>query len=412
MRIAYLTTAYPEVSHTFIRREIHELERRGHDVLRLSVREPTSRLVDPRDVEERPRTQYLLAQRGALVASLLRALARPAAFVRALATTLGMSRVSDRGLARHLAYLVEACLVRDLAARHGAEHLHVHFGTNSAAVARLARILGGPPFSVTVHGPDEFDAPIALSLGDKIRDAAFTVAISHYCAAQLQRWSRAEDWPRIAIVHCTVGDDFEKPADPISAASNTFICVGRLSAQKGQLLLVDAFAALVAGGADARLVLAGDGELRGEIEARIAEHGLGGRVTITGWVASETVRELLRGSRALVLPSFAEGLPVVIMEAFALGRPVISTYVAAIPELVEPGHSGWLVPAGAIEPLVRAMRAALAAPTATLDAMGAIGRARVLAEHTARAQVDVLERWIGTAGRVREPAGPMGSVGR
>lgn len=391
MRIAYLTTAYPEVSHTFIRREIHELERRGHDVLRLSVREPTSRLVDPRDVAERPRTQYLLAQRGALVASMLRALARPGAFARAVATALRMSRKSDRGLLRHLAYLAEACLVRDLTVARGCEHLHVHFGTNAAAVARLARILGGPPFSVTVHGPDEFDAPAALSLGEKVHDTAFTVAISHFCAAQIRRWSEPSDWPRIAIVHCTIGDDFEKPADPIPAGANTFTCVGRLSAQKGQLLLVDAFAALVAGGADARLVLAGDGELRGAIEARIASHRLGDRVAITGWVASDEIRALLRESRALVLPSFAEGLPVVIMEAFALARPVVSTYVAAIPELVEPGRSGWLVPAGAVEPLVVALREALATPTARLDQMGQEGRTRVLAEHTASAQVDVLE---------------------
>jgi glycosyltransferase involved in cell wall biosynthesis len=391
MRIAYLTTAYPEVSHTFIRREIHELERRGHDVLRLSVREPTSRLVDARDVAERPRTQYLLAQRGALAASVLRALARPRAFATALATALRMSRASDRGLVRHLAYFAEACLVRDLAVAHGSEHLHVHFGTNAAAVARLARQLGGPPYSMTVHGPDEFDAPVALALGEKLRDASFTVAISHFGAAQLRRWSRPVDWPRIAIVRCTIGDDFEKPADPIPPGAQTFTCVGRLSAQKGQLLLVDAFAELLAGGADARLVLAGDGELRAAVEARIAEHGIADRVVITGWVASDEIRALLRESRALVLPSFAEGLPVVIMEAFALARPVISSYVAAIPELVEPGRSGWLVPAGAVPPLVAALRAALATPEAELDEMGRHGRARVLAEHTAAGQVDILE---------------------
>lgn len=392
MRIAYLTTAYPEVSHTFIRREIEELERRGHTLLRLSVREPTSRLVDPRDLAERPRTTYLLAERGALLRAALVALLRPAPLLRALATTLRMSRSSDRGLLRHLAYLIEACRVRGLTAEHGVEHLHVHFGTNAAAVARLARILGGPPFSVTMHGPDEFDAPVALSIGEKIHDAAFTVAISHFGAAQLRRWSRPEDWPRIEIVHCTIGDEFAKPAGAIDPRSTTLVCVGRLSAQKGQLLLIDAFAELVAGGSDARLVLAGDGELRGQIEARIARHGLGARVSITGWVTADEIAALLRTSRALVLPSFAEGLPVVIMEAFALGRPVVSTYVAGIPELVEPGRSGWLVPAGAQEPLVVALREVLAADTTRLDEMARIGRDRVLADHTPRAQVDRLER--------------------
>jgi glycosyltransferase involved in cell wall biosynthesis len=391
MRLAYLTTAYPEVSHTFIRREIRELERRGHEVLRLSVRRPTSRLVDPRDVEEAPRTHYLLAQPLALARATLAALAHPRAFARAFATALRLSRRSDRGLLRHLAYLAEACLVRELLRRDASEHLHVHFGTNAAAVALLARQLGGPPFSVTVHGPDEFDAPVALSLGDKVHDAAFTVAISHFASAQLRRWSAPADWPRIAIVHCTVGDEFEKPADPIPEDSNSFVCVGRLSAQKGQLLLIDAFAQLVAEGADARLVLAGDGDLRDAIEARIAQHGLGERVTITGWVSGEEVRALLASSRALVLPSFAEGLPVVIMEAFALGRPVVTSYVAGIPELVEPGRSGWLVPAGAREPLVAALGEVLAAPVARLAEMGAVGRERVLRDHTAPAQVAVLE---------------------
>lgn len=396
MRLAYLTTAYPEVSHTFIRREIRELERRGHSVLRLSVRRPISKLVDPRDVEEVPRTRYLLEQRLALAFATLAALANPSRFLRALATALRMSGRSDRGLVRHLAYFAEACLVRTILVRERIEHLHVHFGTNAAAVALLARQLGGPPFSVTMHGPDEFDAPIALSLGDKVRDAAFTVAISHFASAQLRRWSQPADWPRIAIVHCTVGDEFEKPAEPIPAHANTFVCVGRLSAQKGQLLLIDAFAQLVAEGADARLVLAGDGDLRDAIEARIAQHDLGARVTITGWVSGDEVRALLAASRALVLPSFAEGLPVVIMEAFALGRPVITSYVAGIPELVEPGRSGWLVPAGAVEPLVAALREALDAPVARLAEMGAIGRARVLADHTAPGQVTVLEGLFGT----------------
>lgn len=392
MRLAYLTTAYPEVSHTFIRREILELERRGHEILRLSVRAPTSQLVDPRDLAEQPRTEVLLSDPAAISAAVLKNLfAHPMRFARALATTLAMSRTSERGLVRHLAYLAEACRVRDRVVAEGCEHLHVHFGTNSAAVARLAHVLGGPPFSVTMHGPDEFDAPVALSIADKVHDAAFTVAISHFGAAQLRRWSRPSDWDRIEIVRCTIGDEFEKPAGAIPPESKTFTCVGRLSAQKGQLLLIDAFTDLVASDAEARLVLAGDGELRGAIEARIAARGIAERVTITGWVGAERVRELLDASRALVLPSFAEGLPVVIMEAFALGRPVITTFVAGIPELVEPGRSGWLVPAGAQASLVAALREALDAPTTRLEEMGRHGRMRVIAEHGTAGQVDVLE---------------------
>ena len=390
MRLAYLVTAYPEVSHTFIRREILEIERRGHAVLRLSVRRPTSALVDPLDRAERERTHFLLARPGALAVATVRALARPHRFVRALARSLAMSRRSDRGLLRHLAYLVEACLVVDLLRRHGSEHLHVHFGTNAAAVGLLAHLLGGPPWSFTAHGPDEFDAPVALSLGDKVADAVFTVAVSHFGAAQLRRWSRPEHWDRIVIVRCTTGDEFGESEGPPPPDSRTLVNVGRLSAQKGQLLLIDAFAELLAGGADADLVLAGDGELRQVVEARIARHGLGDRVRITGWVPGDEVRSLLRQSRALVLPSFAEGLPVVIMEAFALARPVVSTFVAGIPELVEPGRSGWLVPAGDRESLVAALREVLETPSARLDEMGAAGRERVLAQHSTAREVDVL----------------------
>lgn len=392
MRLAYLTTAYPEVSHTFIRREIVELARRGHDVLRVSVRTPSSSLVDPRDIEERERTHYLLADRVALLLATLRAVAlRPARFLRALVMTIEMSGRSDRGLFRHLVYLVQACRLREVLAAHGSEHVHVHFANNACAVARLSQVLGGPRYSITVHGPTEFDMALGFSIRQKVHDAAFTVAISHFGLAQLQRWTDPGDWPRISIVRCTIGDEYEKPAAPIPHGSNTFTCVGRLAPQKGQLLLLDAFAEVVAGGDDARLVLAGDGELRPAIEARIAELGLGDRVCITGWVGSDQVRELLGESRALLLPSFAEGLPVVIMEAFALGRPVITTYVAGIPELVEQGRSGWLVPAGTVPPLVAAIREALEAPTERLDAMGAVGRARVLEQHTTARQVDALE---------------------
>ncbi|MGH9887667.1 MAG: glycosyltransferase family 4 protein, partial [bacterium] len=341
MRLAYLTTAYPEVSHTFIRREIQELERRGHSLLRIAVRAGSSALVDPRDLAEKPRTVCLLERPFAVVRATLAALlSRPVRFARALAASRRMSRASDRGLVRHLAYLAEACLAREILTQNGVEHVHVHFGTNAAAVGRLAWILGGPAYSLTVHGPDEFDAPIGLSLGAKVADSRFTVAISDFCAAQLRRWVAPEHWRKLAVVHCTIGDEFEKPATRIPASSKSFVCVGRLSAQKGQLFLLDAFAELVRAGHDAELVLAGDGELRPEIERRIAADDLRGRVRLTGWVTAEQVRELLQQARALVLPSFAEGLPVVIMESLALARPVITTFVAAIPELVEPGRSG------------------------------------------------------------------------
>lgn len=402
LAVAYLTTEYPKVSHTFVRREIVELERRGHRVLRLAIRRGAA--VDPADLAEAERTHAILESgTGRLLRAAAGALlARPRAFLAALRTTLAMSRRSERGFLRHIAYLVEACEVLRATGAAGVGHVHVHFGTNAAAVARLWRALGGGTYSMTVHGPDEFDACVALSLADKVAESAFTVAISSFGAAQLRRWVPPEHWAKIRIVRCTVGGQLAAAPAPIPAESRTLVSVGRLSAQKGQLVLLEAFAALVAGGADARLVLVGDGELRGVIERTIEATGASDRVQITGWCDEAGVQRELAAARALVLPSFAEGLPVVIMEAFAAGRPVVSTYVAGIPELVRPGENGWLVPAGDVPALVDALREVLATPTERLDAMGRAGRERVAERHDTRREVDVLERLLVDAARVRQ----------
>jgi glycosyltransferase involved in cell wall biosynthesis len=241
--------------------------------------------------------------------------------------------------------------------------------------------MGGPPYSFTVHGPDELDAPIGLSLGSKIADSAFVVAITDYCSAQLRRWVAYEHWPKIRIVHCTVGEEFFAHARPIDPSSNTLICVGRLSGQKGQLLLVDAFADALERGVDAELVLAGDGEMRAEIERIATKRGIEGRVRITGWISGEQVREEISSARALVLPSFAEGLPMVIMEAFALGRPVLSTYIAGIPELVRPGENGWLIPAGSPTAIADAIEDLMKMPVSRLEAMAELGRKAVRERH-------------------------------
>lgn len=385
LALAYLTTEYPKTSHTFIRREILELERCGQPVIRLAIRESDCPPVDPADIAEHERTTHLLSQGWfkLLSSTLLTAVSRPAAFIGAIAMTAQMARRSDRGLIRHVAYLIEACRLLQISRRSRIHHVHVHFGTNAAAVARLARCLGGPTYSLTIHGPDEFDGPQSLSLPAKFADALFIVAISDYCAAQIRRWMPYEQWHKIHIVHCTVDESFLDKALPLDPTSRTFVCVGRLTAQKGQFILLDAMAQIVSEGIDARLVLAGDGELRPQIERRIAELRLQDRVEITGWIAESEVRRRLLESRALVLPSFAEGLPVVIMEAFALGRAVVSTTIAGIPELVVPKENGWLVPAGNVAELAVAMRAVIDAPPEQLDEMGRCGQKRVRQSHLA-----------------------------
>jgi glycosyltransferase involved in cell wall biosynthesis len=381
--IAYLIPIYPMPSQTFIRREIAALEARGLAIHRFAMRRYPGEPSDPADRIEQGQTHYILdaGALGLARAVAAEAMGRPGRWLSALRATVEMGLRSEKGLVRHLIYLAEACYLRRRLSECDAQHLHAHFGTNAADIAMLCRLLGGPSYSVTIHGPEEFDSPRPLALGQKVRHAAFVVAISEFTRGQLNRWCAVEDWRKIHVIHCGLDEGFLTAAASPVPDRPRLVNVGRLSEQKGQLLLVEAAARLREQGLDFELVLVGDGPLRGEIQRRIDQSALEGHVRITGFRSSQGVREELQAARALVLPSFAEGLPVVIMEAMALRRPVISTYVAGIPELVEPGRSGWLVPAGAVEPLVEAMAEVLTAEPAELERMGRAGAARAAEQH-------------------------------
>ena len=385
MQIAYFINQYPKVSHTFIRREIQALERQGFEVQRIALRGWDAELVDASDRAERDKTQYVLQQglAGLLQPLLGMTLRHPLRMLRALRWTGRLARMNDRGLLYHWIYAAEACRLVQWTRASGATHVHAHFGTNSAEVVMLASVLGGPTYSFTVHGPEEFDKPLGLHLREKIEHSAFVVAISSFCRSQLYRWVAAEQWSKVRVVRCGIESTFHHGAEAHRNASRQLVCVGRLSEQKGHLLLIEAAAILVAQGEDFSLVLAGDGELRPQIEAAIAREGLQSRVTITGWIDSDEVRAHLLSSRALVLSSFAEGLPVVVMEAMALGRPVVATQIAAMGELVDDGRSGWLCPPGDAAALAAAMQHCLQADADQLATMGARARAAALSRHDA-----------------------------
>jgi glycosyltransferase involved in cell wall biosynthesis len=392
-RVAYLVNQYPKVSHSFVRREIRALERLGCEVQRIALRGWEGELADREDLDERAQTRYVLREGPAalLPALAAAALASPRRFAGALALAVRVSRRADRPLPHHLAYLTEACRVLPWLRVFGATHVHAHFGTNAAEVAMLANALGGPPYSFTVHGPEEFDKPQALGLAEKARRAAFVVAVSSHGRAQLYRWIDPERWDRIKLVHCGLEREyFAAPAVPAPEAPR-LVCVGRICEQKGQLLLVKAAAKLSARGRAFELVLAGDGEMRPQVEALIAKHRLERRVVVTGWISGDAVRQQILASRALVLPSFAEGLPVVLMEAMALRRPVISTYVAGIPELVNE-ENGWLVPAGDVDALCAVLEKAVALPVEALEAMGRAGFERVRMRHSIEVEAAKLAR--------------------
>lgn len=383
MTIAYVLNTYPQPSHSFIRREIRALEAQGTPIVRLAMRRPTMPLVDPQDREEEAQTEYVLEKGGAalLGAVLSRLVKTPGAWWRALRMALHAGKRNPSGRVRHLIYFAESCYIADYCARAGVTHIHSHFGTNSATVAMLTRAMDGPSYSFTVHGPEEFDAPAALSLGDKMVHAAFTVAISNFGRSQLCRWVDHAHWPRLKVVHCGIDPARFPPPDPVAPGVPRLVSIGRFSEQKGQLVLIEAMAQIVKAHPNAHLTLIGDGDLRPQIEVAIKQYDLQRNITLSGWLSEDDVRTELSHAQALVMPSFAEGLPMVIMEAMAAGRPVIATYIAGIPELVQPGTTGWLVPAGDAKAVAQAVDDLAKCDTEALTQMGKAGRARALDRH-------------------------------
>lgn len=393
-RVAYLTNVYPKISHSFILTEIKALERAGFSVERFTIRRTSDAVADRQERAEQRRTTALFDgnRPHLLLAIVRRFIRRPIRTVRAFGKAVGgacRQGLSLVNLARSLAYLGEAASLAEHLERLGVHHVHVHFGTNPATVARLAAHMAPLTFSFTVHGPDEFDAPLALDLGGKIAEAAFVVGVSHFGRGQLMRWSDPSVWNRIHVVRCAIAPQFLTAA-PSGEPPRRLVCVARLSAQKGLPLLIEA-AAQLACEPHFTLHIIGDGEQRSAIEAQIMRLGLGDRIRLLGWRSPQDVLREVAGARAFVLPSFAEGLPVVLMEALALGRPVIATAIAGIPELVN-SSNGWLVPSGSVEALADAMRDALDAPASRLENMGAAGRARVLEMHHPDVNAQVLAR--------------------
>lgn len=391
-RIAYLVNQYPAISHTFVRREIRALEREGFEIRRFTIRTTRETLIDPEDLDEFSRTRRVLDPRRCLLGLLERAVRHPLRFCRATRTAWKAWRHSGKGFAKHAAYLAEAAHLAMVLEREQVEHLHAHFGTNPATIALLAHELGGPPYSFTVHGPDEFDRPDQELLGQKIRESRFVVGISSFGRSQLQRWCDVEHWPRIEVVHCGLSEDFlQRPLTPVPA-TRQLICLGRLSPQKGHFLLLEAIRRLAPHVPPFRVVLIGDGELREGLQREARRHGIESYLHFAGWQTQAQIQEWLEASRCLVLPSSAEGLPVAIMESLALGRPVLTTYVAGIPELVLPGENGWLIPAGDADQLAQAMQAALDATPEQLARMGEAGKRRVQERHNIRTEAAKLAR--------------------
>ncbi len=398
MKIAYLLNSYPMTSTTFIRREIEALVADGVDIVRYAARPWAERLVDPLDLEEQRKTNYLLAGNLAnlLAAFCKEAATNPVGVLRACATAFSLWRRAHSGLGRHAAYLLQAIYFKRESRREQVTHVHTHFATNATAIALLSHVLGGPSYSFTAHGPDEFENTDRLGFDLKMSRATFVVAISNFGRVQLVRATAWDQWDKIAVVHCGLAMSDFPDASASNPANQVLVNVARFNSQKGLLLIPAALAQLEARHPALKVILIGDGEERARLESEIRRHGVAHMIELRGWQSNAEVRRCIVESRALLLPSFAEGLPVVIMEAFALGRPVISTYIAGIPELVD-AECGWLVPAGDVDALAVAIDAALAASPERLADMGAEARRRSAERHDVAASAGQLKALFARA---------------
>lgn len=402
MNIAYFTSVYARASDTFVRSEVIELRKRGHVVRTFSIRRDAQDASVSEEVRaEQASTDYLL-ERGAwrlLSAFLGTALKHPKRMAKTFRLAQKTRTPGVGGAFMHLVYIVEAAyLARRLQALE-IRILHNHIAENSATVAMYASLLSGIPFSMTVHGPGIFFHPRQWALGKKVERSAFTACITNFCRSQCMLFAPASAWPKIHIVHCAVGSSFEAVGAKAMPQAPRFVFVGRLCAEKGLAVLVEAVARHVESGKPCELVLIGDGPLRGDVQRVIEQRALHGSIRIIGWKNSAEVRDEIEASRALILPSFAEGLPVALMESLALRRPVIATQIAGIPELVSHRVNGWLVAPGSVDDLVQAIGEAVDAPVSRLQEMGEEGARRVRASHHLQTEVDRLETLLKRHGQ-------------
>jgi glycosyltransferase involved in cell wall biosynthesis len=406
--IAYLCSRYPAVSHTFVLREVEALRRRGVDVRTFSVRRADAGdVLSPADREAQRTTTAILPPRwGRLAAAHLAALARsPRAYLATLRRAAEMASPGFRGRLWQLFYFVEAIQLWHHCARAGISHIHAHFANPGSNVALLAADFGaragrGPAaWSFTMHGPAEFYDVTANRLPEKVRAARFVACISDFCRSQLMGMVEYEHWQKLHVVHCGVDPAEFAPSEhaPAPAGPVRVLNVARLTERKGHHLLLEASARVRAEGVDLRVTIVGDGPERDNLARHARELGIDSAVELAGAVGQDRIRSFYDAADLFCVPSFAEGVPVVLMEAMAMELPVVATSVMGIPELVEDGVHGRLVQPGRADALADALRA-LAADAEVRAAMGRRGREKVLAEFDVHGSAARLEEIFAAAG--------------
>ena len=403
MKLAYLVSQYPATSHTFIRREVEALRASGVALDTFSVRRPSeaerSADVDRREFEQ---TWYVLPPSPGRI---LRAHAsqltrRPLAYAKTLRRAMKHRVPGARAAIWAGFHFAEAVTLADELERRGVDHLHNHFANSGANVGYLASQLLGIDWSLTLHGISEFDYPAGQLLPEKIAAAAFVACVTHFGRAQAMRMVDPAEWDKLFVARC--GLDLEAfrahaPSGPVQVPPKRtpfrIVTVGRMSAEKGHVGLVEAFAA-VRSRRECELRIVGDGPERERVERRAAELGVADSVSFAGRVPSAHVMAELALADAFAMSSFMEGLPVVIMEALAMGVPVIAPAVAGIPELVVHGETGLLFAPSDWSELAERIEAVVADPDAA-RAMARRGCERVEAEFAIQTAIQPLLRRFG-----------------
>lgn len=357
MKLAYLLSEYPTLGHTYLLREVTGLRARGWDVQVISIRKPSAELFAPSSVEikEFRSTRHVLGSGPAefLFAHLATLFTRPAKWLKGFGTAWRYGRSRPRRAVSSLAYFSEAILAGRWLRAAGFTHVHSVYCTTIGLIAAQVFDL---ELSLTLHGPEEFVDPEGFGIGEKVAASLFASAISYYGKSQIMLWSVPADWQKLEITPLGIDSTGWNPA---SFRENPepfrLVSVGRLAPVKGFPLLFEAIASLTAQGRKVSLTIAGDGPERADLIKLARQLGIEMAITFAGWKTQEELRELYRESEACVLASFAEGIPVVFMEAMALGVPCIAPRITGIPELIRHGIDGLLFTPADVEDLASAI---------------------------------------------------------
>lgn len=378
-RVAYLTGNFPEVSLTFILREIGALRDLGVDVVTCAIRQtPPEQHPGPSEKHAAATTFYvLLTARNPLhlLACQARLFRAPGRYLRSLRLAVSTRAPGMGGLLRQLIYFAEATVLARHLEYEEVDCIHNHFIGGSATVSMLTSEMTGIPFSFTLHGPADLLEPAKWALREKTKRARFVSTISHFARSQIMLHSDFADWDKISIIHCGINPSAYTPrAAPRDDNEVRLLFVGRLAPVKGIDVLLEALGRLLPERPELKLTIVGDGPERARLEALATQ--LGDHVSFVGYKSQTEVADFMSTTDIYVLPSFAEGVPVALMEAMASEVPVIATSVGGVGELVEDGVHGHLVHPGDPVPIAEKI-AALAVDPETRHRMGKAGRIKV-----------------------------------